>query len=158
MKNWQYLLGGFGVLLIALQFVPNELPVVDSNNPGDLIGSGIVSDEVAGIFKKSCYDCHSNETKFPWYSHVAPFSWLLAKDIREGREELNFSNWADYDLMDKLAKLDDMYSEVKEKHMPLPIYTFIHWDAKLSQEQRQKIMEWAETTMDIIAEEDDSDF
>ncbi|WP_026951261.1 heme-binding domain-containing protein [Algoriphagus mannitolivorans] len=157
MKTWQYLLGGVGILFLVIQLVPNDLPEVKTDNPGDLIGSGIVSDEVASLIKKSCYDCHSNTTRYPWYAYVAPSSWLVAKDIREAREEVNFSNWNDYDMMGKLAILDDIYSEVEEEHMPMPIYTVLHSDAKLDAAQRQKIMEWAEATMDIIAEEDDSE-
>ena len=158
MKVWKYLLGGTALLLLVIQLVPNELPEVIEDNPNDLIGSGVVSDEVASMLKKSCYDCHSNTTRYPWYSYVAPVSWLVAKDIREGREEVNFSDWTTYEMTDQLMILDDIYSEVEEEHMPLPIYTIMHSEAKLDAAQRQKIMEWAETTMDIIAEEDDSDF
>ena len=158
MKIWKYLLGGTVLLLILIQFIPNELPEVITDNPGDLIGTGIVSDEVASMLQKSCYDCHSNTTKYPWYSYVAPVSWLVAKDTREGRNEVNFSIWNEYEMIDKLTVLDDIYTEVKEEHMPMPIYTLMHSEAKLDAAQRQKIMEWAETTMDIIAEEVDSEF
>lgn len=155
MKTWQYLLGGLGVVLVALQFVPNELPAVETENPGDLIGTGIVSDEVAGMLKQSCYDCHSNTTNYPWYSHVAPFSWLVAKDVREAREELNFSTWTDYDMMEKLEKLDDISIEVSEGEMPMGIYTAIHSSAKLNETQIQQLVEWAETTMDLVVEEEE---
>ena len=155
MKVWQYLLGGLAVIVIAVQFVPNELPPVIEENSGDLILTGLADEEISGILKTSCYDCHSNQTHYPWYSYVAPFSWLVAKDTREGREEANFSNWADYEMMDQLAILDDLYTEVEEEHMPMPIYTLIHTDAKLDAEQRQKIMEWAEATMDLIAESEE---
>ncbi|RIW14124.1 cytochrome C [Algoriphagus lacus] len=155
MKVWQYLVGGIAVIGIAVQFVPNELPAVESNNPGDLIGSGIVSEEISGILKTSCYDCHSNETQYPWYSNVAPVSWLVSKDVREAREELNFSTWQDYDMMEQLEKLDDIAIEVKEGEMPLGIYTVIHSSAKLDDAQRQLIVEWAEATMDVVVEEEE---
>lgn len=155
MKVWQYLVGGLVVIGIAVQLVPNELPPVIEDNPGDLVSAGLAGEEIAGILKTSCYDCHSNQTVYPWYSYVAPFSWLVAKDTREGREELNFSTWADYEMMDQLAKLDDIYAEIEEEKMPMPIYTLVHTDAKLDAAQRQKIMEWAETTMDVIAESEE---
>jgi hypothetical protein len=158
MKTWQYFLSGVAILFLIIQLVPNELPEVSTDNPSDLIGTGLVSDEVASMLKKSCYNCHSKETKYPWYAYVAPVSWLVVKDVQEAREELNFSVWADYDLMDKLAILDDIYIEVEEELMPLPIYTLIHSEARLETAQRQKLMEWAETTMDILAEEDNSEF
>lgn len=155
MRVWQYLLGGFVLIGLAIQFVPNELPSTEMNNPGDLIGSGIISQEVAGMLKTSCYDCHSNETVYPWYSNVAPFSWLVAKDVREAREELNFSTWLEYDMMEKLEKLDDISIEVKEGEMPMGIYTAIHTSAKLDEAQRQLIVEWAEAAMDVVVEEEE---
>ncbi|SHO60248.1 heme-binding domain-containing protein [Algoriphagus zhangzhouensis] len=154
MKVWQYGLLGLGIIFLVIQFVPNQLPEVIENNPKDLMGSGLVEGEMATLLKTACYDCHSNETKYPWYSFVAPASWLVAKDTREGREEVNFSYWTDIDMMDKLAILDDVYSEVEEKHMPLPIYLSMHSEAKLTPEDRQKIMEWAEAAMDIVVEEE----
>lgn len=155
MKTWQYLLGGLVVIGIAVQFVPSELPPVQTSNPGDLIGSGIVEEPMANILKSACYDCHSNETNYPWYSHVAPVSWLVAKDTREGREEVNFSNWQDLELLDQLAILDDISSEVSEEQMPMPIYTWIHPEAKLDENQRQQILAWAETTMDKLVEDEE---
>ncbi len=155
MKTWHWVSAGAAVLFLAIQFVPNELPTVTEDNPGDLIQSGLVEESAATILKKSCYDCHSNETVYPWYSHVAPASWLVAKDIREAREELNFSTWQDYDLMDKLGKLDDAYIEVEEGKMPMGIYTLMHPSAKLDASQRQTLLDWAETAMDILAEEEE---
>lgn len=154
MKGWKYVLSGVILIGLAIQFVPNELPPTENNNPGDLIESGIVSLEIAGLLKTSCYDCHSNETKFPWYSYVAPFSWLIAKDVNDARKELNFSVWRDYDMMKKLEKLDDISIEVKEGEMPMSIYTAIHTSAKLSDVQRQLIVKWAEDAMDIVVEEE----
>lgn len=157
MKTWQYLVGGIVVVGLAIQLVPHELPAVESNNPADLIGSGVVDGDVANLLKTACYDCHSNETKYPWYSQVAPVSWLVGKDTREGREELNFSTWQEYDMMEKLKKLDDLVIEVKEGEMPMKIYTLIHSEARLSDAQRQQLVEWAETMMDIVAEEEDGE-
>ncbi len=157
MKIWQYGLGGLVVIALAIQLVPNELPPVQTDNPGDLMGSGLVDAEMAGMLKTSCYDCHSNETNYPWYSYIAPVSWLVAKDTREGREELNFSTWQAYEMLEKLEKLDDIAIEVKEGEMPLGIYTAIHSESKLTDEQRQLIVEWAEATMDVVVEEEEEE-
>jgi hypothetical protein len=157
MKLWQYLLGGLGIVLIGIQFVPNELPPVETNNTEDIIKSGLVSQDVAAILRKSCYDCHSNETVYPWYSHIAPSSWLVAKDIREGREELNFSEWENYDMMKKLGLLDDISIAVREGEMPMKIYLPLHPSAKLDDAQRDLIIAWAEDAMDILVEEDDEE-
>ena len=155
MKVWQYLVSGLAVIVVAIQLVPNELPPVELANPGDLLATDLVDGELSGILKTACYDCHSNETVYPWYSHVAPFSWLVAKDVREAREELNFSTWLDYDMMEKLEKLDDIAIEVGEGEMPMGIYTALHTSAKLDDAQRKQIIAWAEETMDIVVEEEE---
>ncbi|TNF40329.1 MAG: cytochrome C [Cytophagales bacterium] len=155
MKARTYLLGGLILILGAIQLVPNELPAVQNTNPADISNTGLLDEGMRQTLKNSCYDCHSNETSYPWYSYVAPLSWLVAKDVREGREELNFSHWADYDMMEKLKKLDDIAIEVGEGEMPMEVYTVIHSGAKLNPEQIQEIVTWAENAMDIVAEEEE---
>jgi hypothetical protein len=155
MKLGLSILGGLALVFVGIQFVPNELPAVEMNNPGDIIQSGIVSQEVSGLLKTSCYSCHSNETIYPWYSYVAPSSWLVAKDVREGREELNFSTWQENEMIKKLGFLDDISSEVGEGRMPMEIYTLMHPSAKLTDEQRELIVTWAEDTMDVVVEEEE---
>ncbi len=157
MKRWRYILGGLALVITGIQLIPTELPATSTDNPGDIIKSGIVSQDVAILLKTSCYSCHSNETKYPWYSHVAPSSWLIARDVHEGREELNFSRWKDYDLSKMLGKLDDITAEVDEGRMPLGIYTIMHPSAKLNDEQRKLIVAWAEATMDSVAEDEEDE-
>lgn len=152
MKWGTYLLGLLALLLLGIQLVPNELPEVHIYNSGDLIQSGLVSEDVAALLKTACYDCHSNETQFPWYAKVAPSSWLVAKDVKEGRESLNFSHWEDFNLMQQLGKLDDIAIEVDEGRMPMDIYVKMHREAKLTDAQRRLIVAWAEDTMDRLVE------
>jgi hypothetical protein len=144
-------------VLIIIQFIPSDLPQTSSDNPGDITKSGLVSQDVARLLKTSCYNCHSNETKYPWYSYVAPVSWLVVRDVRVGRDELNFSQWQDYDQRRMLRKLDDITSEVGEGRMPMGIYTIMHPSAKLDDAQRMLIVAWAEATMDSLAEEEESE-
>ena len=162
MKRWRYILAGLTLVFIVIQFIPTELPPTSNDNPGDIIKSGLVSQDVAILLKKSCYSCHSHETEYPWYSYVAPSSWLVAHDVHDAREELNFSKWQEYDTGKILSKLDDITSEVGEGRMPLGIYTIMHPTAKLDDSQRERIVAWAEATMDSVAaaeedEEDDDD-
>lgn len=157
MKRWHYFLGGTVLLLIIIQVIPTDLPPVSNDNPGDIIKSELVSQDVATLFKTSCYSCHSNETVYPWYSYVAPVSWLVARDVRVGRDELNFSTWMDYDQRRMIRKLDDIATEVGEGHMPMPIYTLMHPSAKLSDEQRELIIAWTESAMDAVAVEEEED-
>jgi hypothetical protein len=157
MKRWYYILSGLVLVLLIIQLIPNELPSSSHDNAGDITKTGLVSQDVAILLKTSCYSCHSNETVYPWYSYVAPSSWLVARDVREGREELNFSTWQDYDISKMLGKLDDISSEVSEDRMPMKIYTLMHPSANLDATQRELIVAWAEATMDIVAEEEEED-
>ena len=151
MKRLRYILGGLVLLLMAIQFIPNELPAVTKDNPDDLMKSNLVSQDVALLLKTSCYSCHSNETEYPWYSYVAPSSWLVKHDVVEGRDELNFSTWSKYDQRKMIRKLDDIAKEVKEGEMPMSIYTLVHPSAKLSDSQRKVIVDWTESAMDSVA-------
>lgn len=91
------------VAIIAIQFYPAELPVTTLANPQDILLVEEVPLAVSAILKTSCYDCHSNETQYPWYSSVAPISWWLSEHIRHGRGELNFSEWGEYSLKTQKA-------------------------------------------------------
>jgi hypothetical protein len=125
------------VVIAAIQFIP-----VERTNPP--IGEDIsVSSEVKGILKRACYDCHSHETIWPWYSQVAPASWLLAWDVAEGREELNFSTWNRYSpkKQDKIIK--EIWKEVQEGEMPPWFYLPLHPKARLSDNDRNLLETWA---------------
>lgn len=136
--------------IVVLQFFSADLPLQEPRPSTDLIATNEVPEAVASILKTSCYDCHSVETNYPWYSHVAPVSWLVAKDVREGREELSFSDWTNLARRKKVSRLEDIKEVVVEEHMPLPVYLVIHWDAKLSEEQRKEIADWADNYQDQV--------
>lgn len=132
-------------LLIVIQFFrpSRETPEVSSDI--DFIEVNQPSEQIASLLKNTCYDCHSYQTKYPWYSNVAPVSWFLASHINEGREHLNFSEWAKYDAEKADHKLEEMAEEVGEGNMPLNNYTWLHSEAKLSDEQRELIVGFAES-------------
>jgi hypothetical protein len=102
--------------------------------------------------KRSCNDCHSNETVYPWYSNISPFSWLLAEHIEEGRRELNFSVWTTYSAKKKRRKLDEVCEQITSGEMPHNQYLWIHRDAVLSQEDKKILCDWAETEKAKIEE------
>lgn len=131
-------------IVLVMQLIPSGLPDVISENKNDLILNSNVPDSVAYLLKNTCYDCHSNETAYPWYSYVAPVSWLVARDTKLGREELNFSDWANNDKMNKAKYLDDIIDEVSDGGMPMAIYPIMHPEAKLTKNDRQMIVDWAE--------------
>lgn len=126
------------IALVAMQFYP-----VDRTNPA-VTSEVEVDDEVLQILRRSCYDCHSNETVWPWYSYVAPVSWLIADDVHEAREHLNFSEWDKYDLQRRQHKLEEIVDEVEAGAMPLKKYRFMHPETEVSDEELTVLKSWAE--------------
>lgn len=136
-------------VLVLIQLFPVSRPEVSTINPDDLMKNVDMPVNISTILKSTCYDCHSNETRYPWYSNIAPVKWLVYYDINNAREELNFSEWNSLNKMDKAEILDDISTEVLEGEMPLKIYPLLHPEAKLSKVDREAISEWAE----LLAEE-----
>ena len=141
------------VLIIGLQFFRGKAPEVIPNPPDDLMATSQINAEVGMLLKTACYDCHSNETRYPWYSFVSPFSWYFYKHIEEGRAELNFSDWSSLPLRTQLRKLRDIGKAVEKGTMPLESYTIIHRDAQLTPEQIKRIKAWTEELSDTLMEE-----
>lgn len=99
------------------------------------------NEEVMNMLKTSCFDCHSNETVWPWYSQIAPFSWVISTHVTQGRKALNFSTWENYTLEQKEEKIKALYRTAYAS-MPLPSYLYIHENANLTKEQRKIIRDW----------------
>lgn len=129
-------------IIVAQFFRPSfsNPPIV----PGQPIEeSANVPAEVQMVLSRSCNDCHSNKTIYPWYAQVTPFNWFLAGHIDEGRSELNFSEWATYSNKKKVHKLEEVCEMVEGGAMPLPSYLWIHWDAGLNADQKKMLCDWA---------------
>lgn len=153
MKIFKYTIWVVLALFVGLQFIPLTYPEVSKTNEQDLILSADIPEDVALILKTSCYDCHSNETVYPWYAYLAPVSWLVVKDVKNGRADLNFSEWGTLKTRDKIKFLDEISEEVGEDNMPLPIYTVTHRDAILNDQQKHELMDWTEhMTNSILGE------
>ena len=125
------------VVLVGIQFIP----VKQTNPPveNDLLASIKVKD----ILKRACYDCHSNETNWTWYTQIAPVSFLVASDVNKGREKINFSEWGNLGTMDQMKMKEKIWEEVREEQMPLWQYRILHGDSKLSIEEKNIIRAWA---------------
>ena len=130
-------------LLLLIQFVPRPKKNIDANISNDITKFHSVPLDVQSILKICCYDCHSNNTYYPWYNNVQPVAWWLGNHIDEGKKELNFSEFAIYSIARQYRKLEEISEEVKEGEMPLPSYTLIHRYAKLTAEQKLVIINWA---------------
>ena len=128
-------------------FVLIQVIRVDYTNPeskpeNDLLAIEKPSEEVANILTKSCYDCHSNNTKWPWYSQIAPFSWWTEHHVSEARRHFNFSEWQDMDRRHKDRFVEEAEYEILEGDMPLPPYTWMHAHTALSEEDKDIMIEW----------------
>lgn len=131
---FKYLIGAF--LVMQLFYVNYEEP--KKEDPSLEIKA---PPEVMAIFKRSCYDCHSNNTNLPWYSHIAPFSWSISRHVDLGRKWLNFSIWEKYTPEEKDKKMNEIYRAVYAS-MPLRSYVYAHPEADLTKEERDKIRIW----------------
>jgi Haem-binding domain len=124
------------------------------NQAQTLAQNASISPFVAGLIKNSCYDCHSDETKWPWYSNIAPSMWLVANDVHKGRKAMNFSEWGTYTKSKRVVKLGLINDQVSGGTMPLSEYLFIHHNAELTKAERDSICTWAQGEGDRLSGED----
>ena len=130
------------MVFIIIQFFPIDKTNPTTNEGMDFLKIKNTPEPIAKLIRNSCYDCHSNETKYPFYSNIQPVAWLLKNHIDEGRKELNFSTFATYDPKRQAHKLEEAAEYVEQKNMPLESYTLGHSDAKLSDEQRKQLVNY----------------
>ena len=140
-RNWKKMVLIFAiVLVVAIQLVP-----VDRSNPP--VKADLQAPEaVTAVLRTACYDCHSSETHWPWYSYVAPVSWLVVHDIEEARSEFSFSRWGKLGEAKQDELREEIWEEVEEGEMPLGIYVLMHAEARLSQDQLDTLRDWAHPT------------
>lgn len=125
------------ILFVLMQFIrPQKVEFIEDSSK-----EIVASKEIKDILVKACFDCHSNKIEYPWYSNIAPFSWVVIRHTTNGVRALNFSNWEDYNYTIKDDKLKAIYRTVHAS-MPLPAYTLVHKDADLTKEERTMIRDW----------------
>jgi hypothetical protein len=136
------------LIVLVVAFAGVQLIRPDFTNPPinpaeTLTATTRVPADVQQILSRSCNDCHSNSTQYPWYSKVTPFNWFLAGHIEDGRRELNFSVWNTYSRDKKEKKLEEICEQVEHAAMPLPSYLWIHHDAVLSESDSRLLCDWS---------------
>jgi len=136
-----YVIGAILALALLIQFVPYGR---NHTNPPVVQEPNWDSTTTRDLAKRACFDCHSNETVWPWYSNIAPVSWLVQRDIMEGRSKLNFSEWTEG--RNQLREMEEIYEVVQEGEMPLPIYLPLHPDANLSSEEKSALINGLKNT------------
>lgn len=140
----------FGLAFIAAQFfrpIPNNGV---AEGPQSLVAKEKVPPAVRAVLQRACYDCHSNQTKYPWYASVQPLAWWLDQHVVHGKTELNLSEWGAYDTKRAVRKLQAISDEVIDKHMPLPSYLWAHPEAKLTEADVTLLADWAEELGDEL--------
>ncbi|MFN0081567.1 MAG: heme-binding domain-containing protein [Ferruginibacter sp.] len=138
------------IAFIAIQFIRPAKNISDAAQPNDISTKYAIPADVQATLKASCYDCHSNNTKYPWYNNIQPVAWFLADHVKEAKKELNFNEFASYKIGKQYRKLEEINGEVQDEEMPIESYTFIHGDAKLTELQKAGIKAWVNSLRDSI--------
>jgi hypothetical protein len=135
----RYVLIGLAIVFVGIQFVP-----VERTNP-PVTGVVDAPEDVLTTLQRSCWDCHSNETEWPWYAFVAPVSFRVSQHVWTGREQVNFTEWDSYDAEELDEAYEDIVEEMEKGRMPLSDYLLVHRDATLTTDDRERIVSWAES-------------
>lgn len=130
------------IVFVGIQFIPTKRNQSESVPNTDFMIVNNVPNNIKATLQTSCYDCHSNNTSYPWYNTVQPVTWFLENHIEEGKAELNFSEWDNYSNRRKKSKLKSIVSQIKDNKMPLSSYTFIHKNTIISNNQKKEIIAW----------------
>jgi hypothetical protein len=142
---------GLCLVGVAVQFyrpARTNPPVDPARN---VVSAASIPADVSAILTRSCFDCHSNETRWPWYSAVVPMAWGVANHVTEGRAQMNFSEWGAYAPRKRVAMLEKMCDEVREGKMPLPQYLLLHSDARLTEADWKAVCDWSMDEADRLA-------
>lgn len=140
------------VVVVAIQFIQPAR----NNNKGQVLTTDItktipVPDRILDIIKNSCYDCHSNNTRYPWYSYIQPGGWWMASHIKDAKADLNFSDFGSYSNRKQQNKLKSIAKSIQDETMPIKPYLIIHTDAKLAKDQKILVLDWINKTRDSLS-------
>lgn len=138
------------VVLIVIQFFRPKKNISTTASPNNIAAVFNTPDDVKQILAVACNDCHSNNTRYPWYAEVQPIAWWLDDHVRDGKKDLNFDEYKTYSARRKYVRMEQTIDLVKKKEMPLSSYTWIHKDAILTSEQQEKLFSWAQGIRTIM--------
>jgi len=149
-RRLRLIASALGVALVGIQFFPAPRNLGTRDGPEDVAARYAVPTEVRTLLVAACYDCHSGRTNYPVYANFQPIGWWLAHHVNEGRSHLDFSRFGTYGPKQAARKLDAIANEVDEGDMPLRSYTWMHPPARLTADQRARIVGWAQTLHDRL--------
>jgi hypothetical protein len=138
------------LVFVGIQFIPTIRNQSDIVPAKDLMEVYNAPKNVEVIFKTSCYDCHSNNTAYPWYNKIQPVSWIMEGHIKEGKSELNFNEFGSYSERRQKSKFKSILSQVKDGEMPLASYTLMHREAKLSENDKKALEDWINKMLESL--------
>ena len=136
--------------LVFIQFIHPKANKAAGDQPNYIGKAYAIPENVNAIFVKACNDCHSNNTRYPWYSNIQPADWWMNNHIKDGKRGLNLDEFTSRSLRYQYNKLDDIVKEVKEGEMPLDSYLWIHKDAKLTEDEKTTVINWADAIRDTM--------
>jgi hypothetical protein len=151
MGRFKKVLIAIGIALIAIQFIHPAANKSDQELATDISKTVTIPANVQAILKNACYDCHSNNTVYPWYSNFQPMAWFMAGHIKEAKEKLNFSEFGSYSPRRQISKLDGIANSIKDDIMPLSSYKLMHKSANLSADEKALLINWAQQSKDILS-------
>lgn len=136
--------------LIVIQFIHPKKNNIEGPQPNYIGNIFNIPEDVKTILAKACNDCHSNNTRYPWYANLQPVHWWLENHIKEGKKKINYDEFTHRPLRYQYHKMEETIEMVKEGEMPLNSYTWTHKDAKLTDEEKSKLTGWAQSVMDTM--------
>lgn len=150
MKIFKRILIVLLIIFIAIQFIRPAKNQSEGISANDISTKYPVPDSIQAILKVACNDCHTNNTRYPWYNQIQPVAWWLSSHVKDGKIGLNFSAFTSYSMKKQFHRLNDINELVKKNDMPLSSYTFIHTDARLTDRQKLAIYAWTDALKDSI--------
>ena len=140
--------------IVVIQFIQPAHNKSVQVLPTDLTAVIAVPANILPVFQNACYDCHSNNTVYPWYSNFQPIAWVMERHISEGKEKLNFSNFGSNSKRKQISKLKEMLNQIKDNEMPITSYKLMHKSARLSQDEKTMLVNWLQSTADSLSATD----
>ena len=151
MRLFKKIVAALGVLFIAIQFMQPAPNKSGQALPTDFATIYQVPANLEGVLQNACYDCHSNNTNYPWYSNIQPMAWMMARHIKNGKEKLNFSDFGSNSTRKQISKLKGIANQIKDDEMPVASYKAMHKKANLSKEEKILIIDWMNKTADSLS-------
>ncbi len=140
----------FMIVFVGIQFIPTTPNQQEDLLQSNFMNSYKVPQEIQQVLKNSCFDCHSNNTNYPWYNRIQPISWFLEQHIKKGKNDLNFDEFESYSIRKQKNKLKSIANQIEENKMPLFSYTLIHKNSKLTEVEKVKLIDWLYKKQDSI--------